>query len=96
MPRMKNKEAQRIVRKILARVSIPSMEADDVRLNDSMTIDLNIDSLAYMEMIIELENSLNVTFDNEYVMDGSHSRVHDLVDYLVAKLREEQGENSAG
>ncbi|MFF0223187.1 acyl carrier protein [Streptomyces sp. NPDC004629] len=72
-----------IVRK-LADMSIPPRAAEEIAAQQSLTDDLGVDSLAFIEALVSFEEDFGVRLDEERLLLSSYARVQDLIDYLRA------------
>jgi acyl carrier protein len=69
----------------LARLARPPLAADAVDPSASLTADLGIDSLAFMELLIDLENRLGIVFDDDRLSIEAFGKVGDLLEYINLK-----------
>lgn len=77
---------ERQVRSFISQASYGQIDYDDVTPDSSITNDLNVDSLAFMEILLEIENEWDIVFDDEAMQIGAFSTVLDLVTYIHKKL----------
>ncbi|HEX2095576.1 MAG TPA: acyl carrier protein [Longimicrobiaceae bacterium] len=77
----------------IARISIPPRDPSEVRPTDSLERDLNVDSLGFIELVIEIENTFGMQFEDDYVFVQAHPSVQALIDY-VAEVRASVGHPS--
>lgn len=59
----------------------------EVKQNDIL-LDLQIDSLDFMRIIIEIENKFNFEFDDNMLKYDRFYRVDDLIKYTIKKIGE--------
>lgn len=67
----------------LARICVPPRAPEEVRLTDCLERDLNVDSLGFIELVIELENAFGVQFEDDHVFVAAYPDVQSLVDYVA-------------
>lgn len=72
-----------MVRK-LAVLSIPPRSAHEITPRQSLTEDLGVDSLAFIEALVCFEEEFAVRLDEERLLLSSYTTVKDLCDHLRA------------
>ncbi|MFB6849009.1 acyl carrier protein [Streptomyces sp. NPDC056373] len=67
----------------LAAISIPPCPAEEVDDSQSLTEDLGVDSLAFIETLVAFEAEFGVRLDEERLLLFSYDTVGDLADHLT-------------
>lgn len=78
----KGAEIDRLVREALGGISKPPREPTEIEASDRLEEDLNVDSLGFIEFIIEVENRLGLTFEDDQVFVEAYGDVGELVEYV--------------
>lgn len=71
---------------MIAQISVPQREASEVSLSASLDQDLNVDSLSFIELLIELENTFGFTFDEDFLLMGAYPNVGTVVTYVLGAV----------
>lgn len=66
----------------LAVLSIPPRPAEEIAAQHSLTHDLGVDSLSFIEALVSFEEDFGVRLDEDRLLLSSYSKVQDLADYL--------------
>ncbi|ATL25043.1 acyl carrier protein [Streptomyces formicae] len=66
----------------LAVLSIPPRPAEEITAQQSLTEDLGVDSLAFIEALVSFEEKFGVRLDEDRLLLSSYAKVQDLADYL--------------
>lgn len=82
-------EINDIVLKKLAKICKPIIEPDKIKPFDTFQ-SLNIDSLAFIEMIIEFENHFNIQFDEDFLLQEAYVNVESLTNYIFSLFNKKQ------
>ncbi|MEV0227371.1 acyl carrier protein [Streptomyces sp. NPDC050704] len=72
-----------VVRK-LAVLSIPPRPPGEITAQQSLTEDLGVDSLAFIEALVSFEEEFGVRLDEDRLLLSSYATVQDLIDHLHA------------
>src|SRR5437773_10407534 len=70
----------------LARISTPPRAPSDIEEDLSLQSNLNIDSLGFIELIINIENTYGIRFNDEHTEITSFTTVASLVAYITKAL----------
>lgn len=76
-------EINDIVLEELAKICKSITEPDKIKLSDTFQ-NLNIDSLAFIEMIIGLENRFNIQLDEDFLLQEAYTSVRSLTNYIIS------------
>ncbi|MFF1695529.1 acyl carrier protein [Streptomyces sp. NPDC058257] len=68
----------------LAVLSIPSRPEEEITPRQSLTQDLGVDSLAFIEALVSFEEEFAVRLDEDRLLLSSYDTIQDLCDYLRA------------
>lgn len=79
---------------MIARISVPQREAFEVSPSASLDQDLNVDSLSFIELLIELENTFGFTFDEDFLLMGAYPDVGAVVSYVAEAVSSSQSPTS--
>lgn len=79
-------EMQPRIMGMIGQISAPRRMASEIQLTDSLTEDLNVDSLSFIELIIEIENAFGLEFDDSFLLMEAYPNVKAVVDYVNRKL----------
>lgn len=71
----------------IGQISLPKREASEINLSDTLGKDLNIDSLGFIELIIEIENTFNITVDDDYLLMDAYPDVKSVLEYVTKAIR---------
>lgn len=71
---------------MLGRISIPERNVLQIKRADTLDKDLNLDSLAFIELLIELENTFGFAFDEDYLLMQAYPNVGAVIDYVKQKI----------
>jgi acyl carrier protein len=67
---------------MIANVLDPKGSAE-ISLTSSLEHDLHIESLLFIELVIEIENLFNISFDDDHLLIGAYSDVQSFVDHVA-------------
>lgn len=76
-------------KKIISKLSLLDIEEADVKEEMTLTEDLSLDSLSFVQMVLMLENAYNIKFDDDYISMDKLKTVKDVEDYLKKKAGEQ-------
>lgn len=65
----------------LAKAAEPPRDRSQVRLTDHLTYDLAIDSLAFIELMVDFEDAFGVRLAEADLLPGRYATVGDLTSY---------------
>ena len=68
---------------IIAEVANFDVTKEDVTEDMSLVDDLGFDSLAFINMVVAIENDYGITFNDEYINMEKLKTVKDVKNYLV-------------
>ncbi len=74
-----------LYRKIISQVSEIKIPEEEISDNMVLSDDLAFDSIAFVNMIVLLENSYGFTFDDEYISIEKLKTVKDVANYIKIK-----------
>lgn len=79
---------KQIIEKRLKEIIIKVKDDNSISISSetSMMHDLGFDSLMFVELVVEVEESFNILFDDEYLKSNSIDRMADLVQYIGEKM----------
>jgi len=69
----------------LARISIPPRCASEIMPSSFLVRDLCVDSLSFLELLIQIENAFEIRFADDMVSVDAFSTVKSLIDYVEAR-----------
>ncbi|MEV5884503.1 acyl carrier protein [Streptomyces sp. NPDC052020] len=67
----------------VAAISVPPRTAAEIHDTQSLTDDLGVDSLAFIETLVAFEEKFGVRLDEERLLLFSYDTVGDLTDHLI-------------
>ena len=73
-------------RLIISQVSPLEIKEDDVKDTLQLKDDLSMDSMAFVNMVVAIENVYGFDFDDEYISYEKLNTVKDVGDYIQTKL----------
>ncbi len=73
----------------LAKAAEPSRNPEEIQLTDRLRDDLVIDSLAFLELMVDLEDVFGARMDEGDLLLGGYETVDD----LISRVRVHLGEN---
>lgn len=76
-------------KKIISKLSLLDIEEADVKEEMTLTEDLSLDSLSFVQMVLMLETAYNIKFDDDYISMDKLKTVKDVEDYLKKKAGEQ-------
>lgn len=79
-----------VYKKIISKLSLLDIEEADVKEEMTLTEDLSLDSLSFVQMVLMLENAYNIKFDDDYISMDKLKTVKDVEDYLKKKTGEQK------
>lgn len=71
---------------IISQVSPLEIKEDDVKDTLQLKDDLSMDSMAFVNMVVAIENVYGFDFDDEYISYEKLKTVKDVGDYIQTKL----------
>jgi acyl carrier protein len=71
---------------MLGQLSVPKRDALEIAISDSLEHNLNIDSLSFVELLIEIENTFNIQFDEDFLLMDAYPNVGSVIDQVKAKI----------
>lgn len=77
-----------VYRTIILEHAKVEMKAEDLQDEHRLTEDLQFDSIGFVGMIVALEGSYHISFDEEYIDIGKLKTVGDVAKYLRQKVGE--------
>ncbi len=77
-----------VYRSIILEYAKVEMKEEDLRDSHSLSDDLNYDSVSFVSMIVNLEGSYRISFDDDYIDPEKLKTVGDVEKYLKSKLGE--------
>ncbi len=77
-----------VYRSIILEYAKVEMKEEDLRDSHSLSDDLNYDSISFVSMIVNLEGSYHISFDDDYIDPEKLKTVGDVEKYLKSKLGE--------
>lgn len=77
-----------VYRRIILEHAKVEMKEEDLRDDHSLADDLKFDSISFVSMIVTLEGSYRISFDDEYIDPGKLKTVGDVAEYLRQKTSE--------
>ncbi|NMM55490.1 acyl carrier protein [Paenibacillus aquistagni] len=61
----------------------------EIEMNKNTKLDsLAIDSISFIRIIVEIEETLNIQFDDDFLMIEQYKTIGDLEEYLARKIDE--------
>ena len=76
-------------KKIISKLSLLDIEEADVKEEMTLTEDLSLDSLSFVQMVLMLETAYNIKFDDDYISMDKLKTIKDVEDYLKKKAGEQ-------
>jgi acyl carrier protein len=70
----------------IGRISVPVTDAIEIKLSDSLA-EMNLDSLSFIELIIGIENTFGVQFEDEMVSVAAFADIEALANYVALSAR---------
>lgn len=70
---------------IIAKYTKEKIPASDLRGEHLLVEDLGFDSIIFVAMIVDLEDTYNISFDDEYISMTALRTVQDIADYIQTK-----------
>jgi acyl carrier protein len=80
------KDIIRSVIEMLAVACRPKRSPNELLPEHTLIGDLGVDSLAFMEIVITVENQFKIMFDDEYLTIEAFERLGDLTAYIDTKV----------
>jgi acyl carrier protein len=83
---LSSENVERKLRDIIARVSFTRVLTDAIRATDALA-DIGIDSLAFMEVVVCMEEEFGITVPDQDLALERFDTVESLKSYILARLR---------
>jgi acyl carrier protein len=80
-------EIEAMVRDRIGRISIPKRAAAEIGLSDSLDEDLRVDSLGFIELLIELEKTFGFECAEDFLLLDAYPSVGAMVDYIAGRMQ---------
>ena len=77
-----------VYRSIILEYAKVDMKEEDLRDSHSLSNDLKYDSISFVSMIVNLEGSYRISFDDDYIDPEKLKTVGDVAKYLQQKVAE--------
>lgn len=77
---------------VLGQISVPQRAATQVNLTDRLDADLNVDSLGFIEFVMELEASFNIQVEDDFLLMESYPNVQSVIDYILKQAQSKSKE----
>lgn len=76
---------------IMEILKLKEIEIGSININDqtSLTDDLQYNSMEFIQLIVNIENRFNFTFDDEYMNYEIINKYKNLKDYIINKINEQ-------
>lgn len=71
---------------IIAKISPLDIKEEDIKDTLELKDDLSMDSMAFVNMVVAIENIYGFDFDDEYISYEKLKTVKDVGDYIQSKL----------
>ena len=71
---------------IIAKISPLDIKEEDIKDTLELKDDLSMDSMAFVNMVVAVENIYGFDFDDEYISYEKLKTVKDVGDYIQSKL----------
>ncbi len=78
---------KQIIKEKLKDIIIKIKDDNSVLINEdtSMINDLGFDSMMYVELVVEVEETFDILFEDEYLKSNSIDKAGDLIQYIGEK-----------
>jgi len=73
---------------IIAKCTKAKIPANEIQGDQLLVEDLGLDSILFVSMIVALEDTYNISFDDEYISMAALRTVQDVTDYIQTKVKE--------
>jgi acyl carrier protein len=81
-------KVESVIKRRIADFSLKGINESDIDMSDSLIVDLNLDSLAMLELLISLEQDLGIVVTDEDLMDHENwmETVGSLIGFFKSKM----------
>jgi acyl carrier protein len=70
----------------LAKAAEPPRDPASIQHTDNLRYDLAIDSLAFIELMVDLEEKFDVRLDEGDLLSDRYATVHDLISHVCQRI----------
>ena len=86
-PTIEKDEIEAMLRDRIGQIGAPRRTASEVGLLDSLDQDLGVDSLGFIELLMELENTFGFECDGDFLLMDAYPDVGAVVDYVTERMQ---------
>ena len=81
-----NKVKERI-KEVISKSYMSNLSPEEIREEMTLVDDLSFDSLGFVQMILDIESTFGIKFDEEYVSMDKLVTVKDVINYVEEKTK---------
>lgn len=79
-----------LITSITLRVINKDRTEDMIEVIEAETLDNELNSINFIELIVGIETEFNIEFDDEYLEFGKFSNISEMTDYILKKISESE------
>ena len=75
------------IKEVISKSYMSNLSPEEIREEMTLVDDLSFDSLGFVQMILDIESTFGIKFDEEYVSMDKLVTVKDVINYVEEKTK---------